>query len=350
LVTRYDDVAEVLSSPDFVSDPALAGHPTGPVRPLTRLLTTIDPPEHTRQRAAARSAFTAKAVEARRPRIEELADGLLDRVAARGVMELMDDYAFPLPLVVVAEILGLAPEHQETFRRWSRVVIDCDFAPTDAETECRRRVAQEEIVDYLRAVLVEKRSRPDGTLIAEIVHSDLAELEQIGLVWLLLADGYEGVACLIGNGVLGLLLHPGEWERLRASPSLVGPAVEELFRYGGPASTVVRYARRDVDLRGRRIPRGDAVTLVLSSANRDEGRFEDPDRLDVGRHGAARHLAFGKGVHYCIGAGLARLECTVAVATLARRLPGLRLAVPVEELEWRPSLMLRGLRTLPLAF
>lgn len=349
LVTRHADVAEVLSSDRFASDPAVAGRPAPPAHevPLARLLTTTDPPEHTRLRATIRRAFTPAAVDALRPRVAELAGELADAMAGKGRVDLLTEYAFPLPIVVVAEVLGLPPGDHELFREWSRVVIDGDFPMSADDAERRRRVANEDIVEYLRSAFAAKRAAPDGSLVTQLMGSDLTADELVGMVWLLLADGYESVACTIGSGMLALLRHPEELARLRADPSLVGPAVEELLRYECPASTLARHAVEDVELGGCRVRKGDLVTVVLSSANRDERVFEEPDRLDVGR-ADNRHLAFGKGPHFCIGAALARMECQIGIGTLVRRLPGLRLAVPAEELAWRPSLILRGLRSLPV--
>ena len=349
LVTRHADVVDVLSSDRFASDPAsVDGHRSpGHDVPLGRLLTTTDPPEHTRLRAAVRRAFTPAAVEALRPRVTALAEELAAAIEGRGPVDLLTEYAFPLPIVVVAEMLGLPAEDRDLFREWSRVVIDGDFPMSPEEVERRARVANEEIVDYLHGVFAAKRARPDDGLVSDLLGSDLTPDELVGMVWLLLADGYESVACTIGSGVVALLRHPDQLARLRADPSLVGPAVEELLRYECPAATLHRHAVEDVDLDGCRVAKGDLVTVVLSSANRDEAVFDDPDRLDVGRS-ANRHVAFGRGVHFCIGAALARMECQIGIGTLVRLLPRLRLAVPAEELTWRPSLILRGLRSLPV--
>jgi cytochrome P450 len=350
LVGRYEDVATVLSNPSFVSDPNLAGIATvSDGGPLARLLTTTDPPEHTDLRAVVRPFFAPAVVERLRPRLQQVANRLLDAMTGNDVVDLLDDFAYPFPITVVAELLGLAPEDGELFRQWSRTIIDTDGELPPDGFELRRSTAREHVVSYFRAALRNMGVGGDGSILGELLRSGLDEAEMVGMLWLLLTDGYEAIACFIGNAALALFQHPDQHRRLCEDPSLVDSAVEELLRYDCPAAMLARFARDDVVLGGQQISRGDAITVVLGAANRDERLFEAPDDLDVGRAGAARHLSFGKGPHFCIGAALARLECQVALDGLVRRFPDLRLAVPVADLRWRDSLMLRGLRALPVA-
>jgi cytochrome P450 PksS len=353
MVTRHHDVAEVLSSPSFVNNPGLVdrSHVSADrTPPSRRQTTTADAPEHAQLRSVLRGAFSGPVVEALRPRVEQVAGELLDAVEARGSMDLMDDYAFPLPMMVIAAVLGLPAEDGAIFRSWARILVDNDLPSFDHDSERRRRSATGNVAEYLTSVLAEKRVSPDGGLLSELLRCDLTDDEVMGMVWLLLTDGHEALACSIGNGMHRLLLHPDQFGRLCDDPSLIGPAVEELLRYDPPAATLTRLARTDVELGGRRIGGGDAVTLVVAAANRDEQRFDDPDYLDIERRAADQHISFGKGIHLCVGADLARLECQIAINTVVQRLPALRLGVPVDNLVWRDGSVLRGPRALPVEF
>jgi cytochrome P450 PksS len=361
LVTRYDDVMATLKDPRFIKDwrTALSEEERakiGPVPESVRLIgehmLSFDPPRHTRLRALVSKAFTPRYIEQLRPRIQQIADGLIDAVQARGHMDLIDEFAFPLPITVIAEMLGVPAEDRGRFRTWSDAVIAGEPAADRLE---RLGVLMDEFTDYLRGLFEQRRASPgpdliSGLLAAEEQGDRLSERELFGMVFLLLIAGHETTVNLIGNGMLALLTHPDQLALLRERPELVETAVEEFLRYDGPVETsTMRFATEDVEIGGALIPRGSSVLVVLGSANRDGQRFGCPHQLDITR-ADNRHVAFGYGIHYCLGAPLARLEGQVAFATLLRRLPGLRLAAPLEELAWRPSMIVRGLRGLPVEF
>jgi cytochrome P450 len=297
-------------------------------------------------------AFTPRLIEGLRPRIQRLADELLDAMAPRGEADLMDAYAFPIPITVIAELLGVPAADRDRFRAWSGAFISAP--PTDESVE-RLASDVESYVEYFRTLFKERRRQPEDDLISALVQLEedgdrLSERELFSMASIILIAGHETTVNLIGNGTLALLQHPDQLNRLRHEPELIGPAIEELLRHSGPVeSSTERYAAEDIDLGGVMIPRGDMVYAMLGSANRDAARFADADELDLTRD-ARQHVAFGHGIHYCVGAPLARLEGQIAIGTLIRRLPELRLAVAPEELRWRPGIVMRGLAHLPVYF
>ena len=361
LVTRYEDALVVFKDERFVKDyrnalteEQLAGLPTIPeaLWLLTRNMLDTDPPDHTRLRALVQKAFTPRLIERMRPRIQAIAGGLLDAVEGRGEMDLIDDYAFPLPIIVIAELLGVPAEDRDKFREWSDVGASGNMTEEYLATMLP---AMEAFTDYLRAMFEEKREKPREDLFSKLVQAEeagekLTEDELIAMAFLLLVAGHETSVNLIGNGTLALLTHPDQLEHLKSDPSLIKHAIEELLRYDGPVEkSTERFAREDVELGGQLIPRGEMVLLVIAAADRDPARFDDPDALDITREDT-RHLAFGKGIHHCLGAPLARMEGQIAISTLLRRMPNLRLKEQPEALRWRPGLILRGLHSLPVAF
>jgi cytochrome P450 PksS len=362
LVTRYDDVAAVLKDDErFVKDKRNALTPEqeakepwmpAAFRPLMRNMLDLDPPDHPRLRALVHRAFTPRLVEQLRDRVQRLTDGLLDAVQSRGRMDLIRDYAQPVPTTVIAEMLGVPVADRHRFQRWSAVSV----AITPSLWGVLRAVPSVlAFMRYIRRLVRERRARPKDDLVSALVQAEeagdrMTEDELLAMVFLLLIAGHETTVNLIGSGTLALLEHPDQLERLRDDPALVRPAVEELLRYTSPVETASeRYAREDVAVAGVTIPRGSMVFAAIASANRDARQFPDPDRLDLTRE-PNRHLAFGLGPHFCLGASLARLEGQIAINTLLRRLPGLRLAVPPRALRWRRGLVLRGLKGLPVAF
>ena len=362
LITRYDDVLAVLKDQRFVKDwrgaltpEQLAQVPPIPevMKPLSQNMLDTDPPDHERLRALVSKAFTPRLIERLRPRVQAISDGLLDAVQDRGEMDLIDDYAFPLPITVIAELLGVPAEDRNNFREWSDAAVS-----GNASQEYMEQILiphMQAFTDYLRALFEEKRSNPKDDLVSALVRAEeagdrLSEDELLGMVFLLLVAGHETTVNLIGNGVLALLQHPDQLRKLKEDPSLIKPAVEELLRYDGPVETSTeRFAREDVEIGGQVIPRGEMVLVVLAAANHDPERFPDPDELDITRTDN-RHLAFGKGIHHCLGAPLARMEGEIAISTLLRRMPNLRLKGSPESLSWRPGMILRGLRGLPVEF
>lgn len=359
LITRYEDVAAVLKDERFGKDrfktPELtAKQPWMPksFRPLARNMLDQDPPDHTRLRALVHKAFTPRLVEEMRRRVQSLTDELLDAAQRRGRMDLIHDYALPLPSTIIAEMLGVPAADRHRFHRWSSAMVTSDTSKFSLFRAMPNVLA---FLRYVRKLIKRRRAEPSDDLAGALARADeagdqLSEDELLAMIVLLLIAGHETTVNLIGNGTLALLAHPEQMQKLRDDSELIQPAVEELLRYDGPlAMATERFAREDVTVAGVKIPRDDVVFVVLASANRDERQFDKPDALDIARQNN-KHFAFGLGMHYCLGAPLARLEGQIAINTLLRRATDLRLAVPREKLRWRRGLVLRGLEALPVEF
>jgi len=362
LITRYDDVLAVLKDERFVKDwrkvmtpEQLDQVPAIPevMKPLSRNMLDTDPPDHERLRALVSKAFTPRLIERMRGRVQAITDALLDTVEGQGDIDLIDDYAFPLPVTVIAELLGVPSEDRDRFRQWSDAAVS-----GNATQEYMEKILiphMQAFTDYLLAMFEEKRKNPKDNLVSALVQAEeagdkLSEDELLGMVFLLLIAGHETTVNLIGNGVLALLEHPEQLRRLRDDPSLIKSAVEELLRYDGPVETSTeRFAGEDVAIGGTIIPKGEMVLVVIAAADRDPERFPEPDTLDIARM-ENKHLAFGKGIHHCLGAPLARMEGQIAIGTLIERMPSLRLKGSPDSLSWRPGMVLRGLKALPVEF
>jgi len=360
-ITRYDDVVAVLKDERFVKDTANALTPAQAAKlpwfrkmfkSLKRNLLEVDPPDHTRLRALVQKAFTPRLIEQMRQRVGRLTNELLDAVQDRGHMELIRDYALPLPTTIIAEMLGVPVADRHKFHRWSNALIVDAFSTwrllkAAAGAWALRR--------YLGKIIKMRRANPQDDLVSALTKTDeagdtLSEHELLGMVFLLLVAGHETTVNLIGNGTLALLEHPAQMDKLRCDPALIKSALEELLRYASPVETATdRFAREDVTMGGVTIARGEMVFAVIASANRDERQFPNPDVLDITRE-PNKHLSFGLGTHFCLGAALARLEGQIALTTLLERMPDLRLAVAPERLRWRGGLILRGLQALPVTF
>jgi cytochrome P450 len=306
-----------------------------------------DPPDHERLRRLVNKAFTARRVERLRPRITAITTELLDGMSTRPEVDLLASFAFPLPITVICELLGVPAADRDDFRTWSATAVS-----DTASLELSQAHAGA-LVRYFTALLAAKRHEPADDLLSALIAARddgdrLSENELVSMAFLLLVAGHETTVNLIASGTLALLLNPGELARLQADPSLLGGAVEELLRYVNPVNNATfRFAAEPVEIGGVRIRQGDLVLVALSSANRDPSRFGDPDRLDVGRDNSG-HLAFGHGIHYCLGAPLARLEAEIAFSHLLARFGSMRLAVPAGSLRWRPSSLIHGLESLPV--
>jgi cytochrome P450 len=361
MVTRYEDVAAMLRDSRFAKDMQNARSPDelrrepwmpGIFRPLTRNMLDVDNPDHGRLRAIVQIAFTPRLVERMEQRIQVLSDNLLDRVAPNGKMDVIRDYALPIPTRIIAEMLGVPPEDQGRFHAWSSVVVAADASGIGT---LRAIPSLLKFLRYIHKFVALRRAEPRDDLISSLVQAEaegqrLSEDELVAMIFLLLVAGHETTVNLIGNGTLALLGRPDLLEKLRAEPALEPKAVEELLRFDSPLELATeRYAREDFEVRGVRIPRGDLVYAVLASANRDERRFPNPDVLDLARD-PNPHVAFGLGIHFCLGAPLARLEGRIAISTLLRRAPHLKLAVLRASLRWRRGLVLRGVESLPVQF
>ncbi len=361
LVSRYDDVVTVLKDDRFIKDVRIALSPEqtkslpwipGFLMPITRNMLDLDPPDHTRLRGLIHKAFSPRLVDNMRERIQTLTDELLDTVRDRGQLDLIRDYALPLPSTIIAEMLGVPPADRHKFQRWSNAIVTA--APTTWGM-VQAIPSLWAFIHYLRQLVQTRRVAPRDDLVSALVEAResgdrLSEDELLSMISLLLIAGHETTVNLIGNGMLALMENSRSMERLRNDPALIKPAVEELLRYDGPLETATeRYAREPVTIAGVTIPPGEIVYGVVASANRDERQFDRPDELDLTRE-PNRHLSFGLGVHYCLGAPLARLEGQIAINNLLRRLPDLRLARPRTALRRRPGLVLHGLEALPVTF
>ncbi|MFE3626819.1 cytochrome P450 family protein [Streptomyces goshikiensis] len=355
LVTRYDDVRAALADPRLSLDKrnAAEGGYRGLTLPpaLDANLLNMDPPDHTRIRGFVTRAFTARRVEQLRAPMRESADRLLDALGPQGTTDLMASYAAPLPIIVICDLLGVPEEHRRDFRAWTDALIAPDPARPGAAKE-----AVAAMLGFFLELVAHKRERPGADLLSDLVavrDSDgdrLTEDELLSLAFLILVAGYENTVQLIGNAVLALLRHPYQLAVVRKDPSRLRAAVEEAARFEGPALLAIRrFATEDVTLSGVTVPAGETVLLSLAAANRDPDRFSGPDLFDVFRD-TAGHLALGHGIHYCLGAPLARAETEIALAALLDRFGALALADPEAGPRWRPSLRARGLLELRVRY
>jgi cytochrome P450 PksS len=354
LVTRYDDVVAVLKDPRFAKNRENAARkPWLPefVKPLERNMLDLDEPDHGRLRTLVHKAFTPAMVETLRPRIQQISDRLLDAVEPSGSMDLVRDFSLPLPLTVIVELLGIPAQDQDRFQVWSKAALR---PPTRVNT-LLAMPSLWAFMRYLRRLFRELRVTPREGLLTALVQVEeagdrLSEDELLAMAVLLVIAGHETTVNLIASGTLALLEHPEQMERLRNNPALIGSAIEELLRFSNPLeTTTMRFACEAVSIAGTTVPRGALVLAVLASANRDEKQFDHADDLNLSRENN-RHVAFGLGAHFCLGAPLARIEGQIAINTLLRRLPRLQLAVPVKALRWRATPVLRGLEALPVKF
>ena len=370
LVTRHGDAREALADGRLSKNPvhhagesgtkAKTGIPGERGADLMTHLLNIDPPDHTRLRRLVSKAFTPRTVALFEPRVRQLTDRLIDAFVTRGAADLIHDFAFPLPIYAICDLLGVPREDQDDFRDWAGMMMR-HVTPGQAGGP-RGGVARS--VRRMRAYLVElihrKRADPGDDLISALIRAGdhgehLTEKEAAAMAFILLFAGFETTVNLIGNGMHTLLGHPVQRAALqeslaRGESALLDSAVEELLRYDGPVELATwRYATEPLTVGGQRVAAGDPVLVVLAAADRDPARFHEPDTLDLAR-GDNPHLGYGHGIHYCLGAPLARLEARTALAALLTRLPDLRLAVDETELRWRGGLIMRGLRTLPVEF
>jgi cytochrome P450 len=352
LVTRYEDAKVVLADPTTTKAaeairalaardsrtryaPALVGH-----------MLNSDPPNHSRLRKLVSKAFTAGMIDKLQPRVEQITDSLLDEMARHDQVDLLDALAFPLPITVICELLGVPPQDRADFRAWSNTLMSADEWEKVAS-------ASRAMSEYLSAMITELRAHPNDTMMAALIQAtdegdQLTENELVAMAFLLLIAGHETTVNLIGNGVHALLRDPEQLALLRADPALLPGAVEEVLRLESPIDlTTLRITTAPIQVGEVVIPAEQVVMVSLVSANRDVDRFERPDRLDITRK-AAGHLAFGHGIHYCLGAPLARMEGRIAIGKLLDRFPRLTLAGDAAGLRWRFSTLIHGLESLPV--
>ncbi|MGC4746983.1 cytochrome P450 family protein [Micromonospora sp. DT201] len=357
VVSRYADVRAALLDPRLSKDAGRmhevlelqlskgGRHDTFPESLASHMLNS-DPPVHTRLRKLVTKAFTARRVTQLRPGVEQVTDELIEGMAAGPTADLITDFAFQLPITVICELLGVAMDDRKSFRGWSNVIAG------DSTTDQLGR-ASEAMSAYLARVVVDKRENPADDLLSSLMTAAddgdrLTDAEGVSMAFLLLMAGYETTVNLIGNGMAALLQEREQFEMLKANPELTPGAVEEFLRYGSPVHTATtRFTAEATRIGDVTIPADEVVLLCLGSANWDEGRFAGADRLDITRT-ANKHMAFGHGIHHCLGAPLARMEADVAFRRLLKRFPDMRLAVPPESLEWRHGNIVRGLKSLPI--
>lgn len=356
LVTRYDDVLAALKDTRFTKDreslPA-AKQPWMPtvLRPLAKNMLDSDPPDHTRLRALVQKAFTPLMSEALRKRIEELTDQFLDEALRKRKFDLLSEYALPLPTTIIAELVGVPAEDRHRFHRWSAKVVS--LSPTAGPEMLFSIPAVLAFLKYIQQQIRNRRTSSGTDLLSALIAAEeagdkLSEDELVAMIFLLLIAGHETTVNLIGNGTLALLENPQQLSELLSSPQMLKSAIEEMLRYYSPVELATeRWAREDVLVAGALIPKGELVFLGIGSANRDPAQFPEPHVFNIDRS-PNRHLAFGHGAHYCLGAPLARLEAEIAFATLMRRLPRLVMAISRDSLRWRKGFLLRGLERLPL--
>jgi cytochrome P450 len=365
IVTRYEDVVAVLKDPRFSNDrrrlqvnQSLASSRWMPgfFRSFANSLIMVDEPDHTRLRNLVHKSFTPRRVAEMAGRVEQISSDLLDQAEKQRPADMLTGFALPLPLTVISEMMGVPPEDRMKFRGWtSHFLTNNMMSLRSALAQAPSALAMNR---FFRRMIADRRAairrgQPQDDLITALVQAEeqgdrLSEDELSAMLFLLLLAGHETTVNLIGTGLLALLQHPAEFEKLKANPDLLDSAIEEMLRFSSPVQYIApRFALEDLELRGQPIPRGGTVIVAIASANRDETVFPDPDRFDIART-PNKHIAFGLGIHYCLGAPLARLEARLAFQTLLRRFPNMQLAVPADQVEWRESTALRGPAHLPV--
>ena len=361
IMGRYEDVDSVLMDPRFSANRAQARSRAaqlaqeqrteedyGPFARVSTMLTS-DPPEHTRLRGLVSKAFTPRAVENLRPRIQEIVNGLLDQAEEKGSFELVMDLAYPTPVTVIAEMLGVPPSDLGDFKRWSDAIVATLGDQTD-EVLANARTSINEMVEYLKDFIADRRKKPRDDLISGLIAAEddgtvLSEDEIMATTMLLLVAGNETTTHLISNATYALLQNRDQWDVLRDDPSHIVSAVEELVRYDGPVTATARVATEDIEIAGETIKEGDLAMVILAAANRDPAKFDNPNQLDV-RRNIAEHLAFSDGIHFCLGSPLARAEAQITLGTLIQRFPNLK---QESEPEWGGTFVIRGVEKLQVS-
>ena len=362
VLTRHEDVSFVLKDDRFSADrrkstnllvtQARKMQEEGPFAQANTML-SADPPEHTRLRGLVSKAFTPRRIEEMRPHIQEIVDALLDDLQDRDEFDLIEHLSYPLPVIVIAEMLGIPPENRAEFKRWSNDLVATMSGPgTTPDALERARSSGLEMADYFKGVIAERRKEPRDDLLSAMIAAEergevLSEDELLASCMLLLAAGNETTTNLIGNGMLSLLRHEDQLDKLLDDPSLMGSDIEEMLRYEGPVQATARTADADVEIDGHAIEKGKMLFVLLAAANRDPAAFPDPETFDITRQDN-NHVAFGNGLHFCLGAPLARMEAQIAFQTLFARRGKPRLVS--DDAEWNGNFILRGLKRLPLAF
>lgn len=365
VLSRYSDCNTLLHSPhassdeqnselyqQFASQQEMTKY--AEAREQVKPFLFMDPPDHTRLRGLVTKAFTPRVVESLRPLMQSIVDELIDAALLKGELEAIEEFAYPLPIRVICDLLGVPAEDHETFKGWSRELarsLDPDITVTPDELEARLRTV-DIFADYFRGLIAERRKSPRNDLLSALIAAEdqgdkLTEQELLSTGILLLVAGHETTVNLIGNGLLALLRNPHQLEKLREDPALTKNAVEEVLRFDPPVQMTARTLLEDFKVDEVTIAKGQQAVILLASANRDPSQFDNPDQFDVGR-GNLHHIAFSQGIHFCLGAHLARVEGQIALSTIVQRVPGMRLAT--DQLAYKEQLVLRGLAALPITF
>ena len=364
VLTRYADIASVYQDPRFSRAQGLRrGYERLPeseqsvaepvYRSFSKTMFYSDPPYHTRLRGLVNSAFTPTAIEEMRPYVQKTVDGLLDSVQANGSMDMIHDFAYPLPILVIARMLGLPAEDRVQFKKWSDDLFAIlGSVPHSPDLMERAAHSLTDLTEYITELSEARRIHPQNDLLTGLVEAvkegeRLTQEELVANVIILLSAGHETTSNLIGNGLLALLQHPDQLQKLRQQPHLIASAVEEMMRYDNPVQIAYRSAAEDVEVGGKCIRKGDLVNSILAAGNRDPERFTEPNCFDITRD-EGRQLGLGLGIHFCLGAPLLRLEAQVAFNILLRRFPKMELAT--EQLEWQEHPIFRGVKALPVVF
>lgn len=360
LITRYDDAVRILKDARmkknyenvFTEEELENFSALGNEEPLSKHMLNLDPPDHGRLRSLVQKAFTPRMILQLEGRIQQIADSLLDEVEPNHSMNLVDDYAFPLPIIVISEMLGIPVEDRQKFRVWSQAIIDFSDTPESLE-EYKHKIG--EFAEYLEYLVRKKREEPAEDLLSSLIQAEsegtrLSIEELYSTIMLLIVAGHETTVNLITNMTFALLNHPDQLEKLRQNPDLIDSAIEEALRFYSPVElTTLRWAAEPFTLHGQEIKRKDVIIVSLASANRDDTVFPNADRFDIERKDN-RHLAFGHGSHFCLGAPLARLEAKIAIQTLLRRFEHIEIKGEREQIKWKGNFLMRALEELPLCF
>ncbi|MED1127142.1 cytochrome P450 [Bacillus paralicheniformis] len=360
LITRYDDAVRILKDARmkknyenvFTEEELENFSALGNEEPLSKHMLNLDPPDHGRLRSLVQKAFTPRMILQLEGRIQQIADSLLDELEPNHSMNLVDDYAFPLPIIVISEMLGIPVEDRQKFRVWSQAIIDFSDTPESLE-EYKHKIG--EFAEYLEYLVRKKREEPAEDLVSSLIQAEsegtrLSIEELYSTIMLLIVAGHETTVNLITNMTFALLNHPDQLEKLRQNPDLIDSAIEEALRFYSPVElTTLRWAAEPFTLHGQEIKRKDVIIVSLASANRDDTVFPNADRFDIERKDN-RHLAFGHGSHFCLGAPLARLEAKIAIQTLLRGFEHIEIKGEREQIKWKGNFLMRALEELPLCF
>ncbi|WP_449354657.1 cytochrome P450 family protein [Virgibacillus natechei] len=354
IITRYEDALEALKSQKFIKDftKLTDNGDANESSVFSENMLFADLPEHKRLRGLVSKSFTPQMIERYRVRIQEITDELLEQTEGQEKMDLIEEFAFPLPIIVICEILGIPVEDRDQFRTWSNSMIEGTNETYDEAHAQEIQQHMSEFVQYLGARFATVRQNPGDDLISKLIATEeedqLTEKELYGVISLLIIAGHETTVNFIGNSIMALLENPDQLALMQSQPELIKPAIEETLRYNDPVEfSTSRWAGEDMEFKGQFIRKSDLVIVVLNSANHDSSQFEDPEILDITRE-KSKHLAFGKGIHACLGAPLARLEGEIAISSFFKRYPNTLMNIDPDDLEWRGGMVVRGVRELPV--